>query len=68
MVPPGKRALALSEEVSSKRDSVADYWIIEDELDDERRASRLWQKIPAECAERGTHDSGHEGRLSEVSL
>ena len=52
MIPPGKQAVALSEEAFPKRDSVADYWIIEDKLDDERLASRLWEKIAAECAER----------------
>lgn len=52
MVPPGKRAVVLSEETFSKRDSDADYWIIEDELDDERRAASLWEKAAAECVER----------------
>lgn len=52
MVPPGKRAAVLSEKAFSKRDSAADYWIIEDELDDERRAASLWEKAAAECVER----------------
>ena len=53
MVLPGKQAIVLSEEAFSKGESAADYWIIEDELDDERRASRLWEKIASKNAERG---------------
>ncbi len=55
IVPQEKQAIVLSEGVFPlpKGDQITDYLIIEDGLDDERRATRFLEKCGARCAERG---------------